>query len=194
VTPVLAESPAIAQTAANPIELLFVGNSFTHGKYPPALNYNAGTAASVGDPSVVHDLLCPATTATGPCTAGAEAVPRVVPTSVNTPEANLTAQLNYLQANPSAAYTEVGPFSGVAGVFLQFTKEAGLHYDVSIVAVSSATLTGWLNNTGSEAGDLPLIANAKWNQVVMADQSFRPPPTTVTGNRLGGPARAKPRG
>jgi autotransporter-associated beta strand protein len=194
VTSVLAESPAIAQTAANPIELLFVGNSFTHGKYPPALNYNAGTAASVGDPSVVHDLLCPAATATGPCTSGAEAVARVVPTSANTPGANLTAQLNYLQANPSAAYTEVGPFSGVAGVFLQFTKEAGLHYDVSIVAVSSATLTGYLNNTGSEAGMLPLIANAKWNQVVMQDQSFRPLPTTVTVNGVSVATRGSPSG
>jgi autotransporter-associated beta strand protein len=194
VTSVLVESPAIAQTAANPIELLFVGNSFTHGKYPPALNYNAGTAASVGDPSVVHDLLCPATTATGPCTSGAEAVPRVVPTSVNTPGANLTAQLNYLQANPSAAYTEVGPFSGVAGVFLQFTKEAGLHYDVSVVTVSSATLTGYLNNTGSEAGMLPLIANAKWNQVVMQDQSFRPLPTTVTVNGVSVATRGSPSG
>jgi autotransporter-associated beta strand protein len=193
-TSVLAESPAAAQTAANPIELLFVGNSFTHGKYPPALNYNAGTAASVGDPSVVHDLLCPATTATGPCTSGAEAVPHVVPTSANTPGANLTAQLNYLQANPSSAYTEVGPFSGVAGVFLQFTKEAGLHYDVSIVAVSSATLTGYLNNTGSEAGMLPLIANTKWNQVVMQDQSFRPLPTTVTVNGASVPTRGNPSG
>jgi autotransporter-associated beta strand protein len=190
----LAASPAVAQTAANPIEILFVGNSFTHGKYPPALNYNAGTAASVGDPSVVHDLLCPAATATGPCTSGAEAVPRVVPTSANTPGADLTAQLNYLQANPSAAYTEVGPFSGVAGVFLQFTKQAGLHYDVSIVAVSSATLTGYLNNTGSEAGMLPLIANSKWNQVVMQDQSFRPLPTTVTVNGVSVPTRGNPSG
>jgi autotransporter-associated beta strand protein len=190
----LAESRAAAQTADNPIKLLFVGNSFTHGKYPPALNYNAGTAASAGDPSVVHDLLCPAATATGPCTSGAEAVPRVVPTSANTPGANLTAQLNYLQANPSAAYTEVGPFSGVAGVFLQFTKQAGLHYDVSIVAVSSATLTGYLNNTGSEAGMLPLIANAKWNQVVMQDQSFRPLPTTVKVNGVSVPTRGNPSG
>ena len=148
--------------------------------------------ASVGDPSVVHDLLCPAATATGPCTSGAEAVARVVPTSANTPGANLTAQLNYLQANPSSAYTEVGPFSGVAGVFLQFTKEAGLHYDVSIVAVSSATLTGYLNNTGSEAGMLPLIANAKWNQVVMQDQSFRPLPSTITINGVSVPTRGSP--
>ncbi len=194
ITLALAASPASAQTAANPIELLFVGNSFTHGRYPPALNYNAGTAASVGDPSVVHDLLCPSTSATGPCTSGAEAVARVTPTTANTPGANLTAQLNYLQANPSSQYTEAGPFSGVAGVFLQFTKEAGMHYDVSIVSVSSATLTGYLNNTGSEAGDLPLIANAKWNQIVMQDQSFRPLPTTVMVNGMSVPTRGSPSG
>ena len=109
VTSALAASPAVAQTAANPIELLFVGNSFTHGRYPPALNYNAGTAASVGDPSVVHDLLCPSTTATGPCTSGAEAVAQVTPTSANTPGATLSAQLTYLQGHSSAQYTEVGP-------------------------------------------------------------------------------------
>ena len=82
----------------------------------------------------------------------------------------------------------------MAGVFLQFTKQAGLHYDVSIVSVSSATLTGYLNNTGSEAGMLPLIANSKWNQVVMQDQSFRPLPTTVTVNGVSVPTRGNPSG
>ena len=48
-TSVLAESPAVAQTAANPIEILFVGNSFTHGRYPPALNYNAGPGSSTDE-------------------------------------------------------------------------------------------------------------------------------------------------
>jgi autotransporter-associated beta strand protein len=194
VTSALAESPAVAQTAANPIELLFVGNSFTHGRYPPALNYNAGTAASVGDPSVVHDLLCPSTTATGPCTSGAEAVAQVTPTSANTPGATLSAQQTYLQGHSSAQYTEVGPFAGVAGVFLQFTKEAGLHYDVSLISVSSATLSGYLNNTGSEAGDLPLITNPKYSQVIMQDQSFRPLPTTVTVNGVSVPTRGSPTG
>jgi autotransporter-associated beta strand protein len=192
--PALAESPAMAQTAANPIELLFVGNSFTHGRYPPALNYNAGTAASVGDPSVVHDLLCPSTTATGACTSGAEAVARVTPTSANTPGATVSQQLTYLQANPSSQYTEAGPFAGVAGVFLQFTKEAGLHYDVSLVSVSSATLSGYLANTGTEAGDLPLIANSKYSQIIMQDQSFRPLPTTVTVNGVSVPTRGNPTG
>ena len=193
-TLIVGGSSAAAQTASNPIEILFVGNSFTHGKYPPALNYNAGSAASIGDPSVVHDLLCPATTATGPCTSGAEAVAPVTPTTANTPGGTLLGQLNYLQSNPSAQYTEVGPFSGVAGVFLQFTREAGLHYDVSLIAVSSATLTGYLNNKGSEAGMLPLVASAKWDHVVMHDQSFRPLPTTVTVNGQSVPTRGVPTG
>jgi autotransporter-associated beta strand protein len=190
---VLAESPAVAQTAANPVEILFVGNSFTHGKYPPALNYNAGPGNGT-DINSVHDLLCPSLNAQGACTSGAGAVSAVTPTTANTPGATLSAQLTYLQSNPSAQYTEVGPFSGVAGVFLQFTKEAGLHYDVSLISVSSATLSGYLNNTGSEAGDLPLIANAKWNQVVMQDQSFRPLPTTVTVNGQSVPTRGNPAG
>ena len=64
---------AAASAHADPIDILFVGNSFTHGRYPPALNYNAGTG---NDPSngVVHDLLCPSL----PCT-GAEAGPQSTP-------------------------------------------------------------------------------------------------------------------
>jgi autotransporter-associated beta strand protein len=191
ITILLTCSPAAAQSAD--INILFVGNSFTHGRYDPALNYNAGAANSPGD-SLVHDLLCPSLTASGACTSGAGAVAPVIPTSANTPGGTLQGQLNYLQANPSAQYTEPGPFGGVAGVFLQFTKEAGLHYNVSLVAVSSATLTGYLNNTGSEAGDLPLIANSKWNQVVLSDQSFRPLPTTVTVNGTSVPTRGSPSG
>jgi autotransporter-associated beta strand protein len=191
VAPVLAESPAAAQTADNPVEILFVGNSFTHGRYSPALNYNAGPGNAT-DGSMVRDLLCPSLNAAGACTWGAGAVAPVTPTAANTPGGTLQGQLNYLQGNPSAQYTEPGPFSGVAGVFLQFTKEAGLHYNVSLVAVSSATLQGYLNNTGSTAGTLPLIANAKYDQVVMQDQSFRPLPATVTINGQTVPTRGNP--
>jgi hypothetical protein len=190
---VLTERPAVAQTAANPIEILFVGNSFTHGRYPPALNYNAGPGNSTNS-NLVHDLLCPSLNTAGMCTSGAEAVAPVTPTAANTPGGTLLGQLEYLQNNPSAQYTEVGPFGGVAGVFLQFTKEAGLHYNVSLIAVSSATLTGYLNNKGSELGTLPLIAGAKWDHVVMHDQSFRPLPTTVTVNGQGVATRGDPTG
>jgi hypothetical protein len=167
------------QAVADPIDILFVGNSYTHGRYTPALNYNAGAANNPSN-SVVHDLLCPGTGTT--CTSGVEAVAPVVPTTSNTPGGTLAGQLNYLNANPSAQYTEVGPFGGVAGIFLQLTQEAGLNYNVSLIAVSSATLTGYSNNTGSELNDLPLIENLKYSQVVLQDQTFQPLPTTITVN------------
>jgi hypothetical protein len=160
--------------------ILFVGNSYTHGRYSPALNYNAGDASDPSN-SVVHDLLCPGT-GTGACSSGVEAVAPVTPTTGNTPGGTLGGQLTYLSNNPSSQYTEVGPFGGVAGIFLQLTQEAGLNYNVSLIAVSSATLTGYSNNTSSELGDLPLIENAKYSQVVLQDQSFQPLPTTINVN------------
>ena len=190
---VLAAGPAAAQPPSNPVEILFLGNSFTHGRYAPALNYNAGPGNSTNS-NLVHDLLCPSLTAAGMCTSGAEAVAAVTPTAGNTPGRTLPAELAYLQANASAQYTEPGPFGGVAGVFLQFTREAGLHYNVSLVAVSSATLSGYLGNKGNELGMLPLIASAKWDHVVMHDQSFRPLPTSVTVNGQGVPTRGVPTG
>ena len=79
----------------------------------------------------------------------------------------------------------------MAGI-LQLTKEAGLNYYVSLMAVSSATLTGYANNTGSEAGDLPLIENSKYSQVVLQDQSFQPLPTSITVNGQSVPTRGNP--
>ena len=175
--------------AAAATDILFVGNSYTHGRYDPALNYNAGAASNPSN-SVVHDLLCPGTGTT--CSSGVEDTAPVVPTSSNTPGGTLSGQLTYLQNNPSSQYTEVGPFGGVAGIFLQFTKEAGLDYNVSLIAVSSATLTGYANNTGNEAGDLSLIENSKYSQVVLQDQSFQPLPTTITVNGQTVPTRGNP--
>jgi hypothetical protein len=171
---------------ADPVNILFVGNSYTHGRYDPVLNYNAGPGNAVGN-STVHDLLCPSL----PC-GGAEAGPQVTPTASNTPGGSLSGQLNYLQANPTSQYNEVGPYSGVSGIFLQFTKDAGLNYNVSVVAVSSATLTGYANNTGSEAGILPLIESPKYNQVVLQDQSFQPLPTSITVNGQSVATRGNP--
>jgi hypothetical protein len=55
-------------------------------------------------------------------------------------------------------------------------------------AVSGATLTGYLNNTGNEEGDftgneegdLQLIGGTAWDMAVLQDQSFRPLPATIT--------------
>ena len=46
--------------AADPVKVLFVGNSFTHGRYDPARNDNAGFDSGPGAAAGphVHDLLC----------------------------------------------------------------------------------------------------------------------------------------
>jgi hypothetical protein len=175
-----------SQAHADVVNILFVGNSYTHGRYDPVLNYNAGPADAPGN-STVHDLLCPSS----PC-GGVEAGPQVTPTTGNTPGGTLGGQLSYLQANAGSQYNEVGARGGVAGIFLQFTKDVGLNYNVSAVAVSSATLTGYANNTGNEAGILPLITNSKYNQVVLQDQSFQPLPTSITVNGQSVPTRGNP--
>lgn len=150
---------------ADPIEILFVGNSFTHGRYDPVRNYNAGFGAND-----VHDLLCPSAGAA--CT---EPTTQVDP-ATNPPAgfpAGLANQLGYLQANPSAQYNETGPEGGVPGIFLQLTRGAGLSYDVSILAVSTATLTGY--TTGISKAYASQIESSKWNDVVLQDQSCLAP-------------------
>lgn len=183
----LAILPAAAASAQT--NILFIGNSFTHGRYAPALNYNAGAASNPSN-NVVHDLLCPGTGTT--CNSGVEDTSPVTPTTSNTPGVTLGDQLTYLKNNMSSQYSEVGPFGGVAGIFLQLTKEAGLNYNVSLIAVSSATLTGYANNTGNELGDLSLIENSKYSQVVLQDQSFQPLPLTIMVNGQSVPTRGSP--
>ena len=46
-----------SQAHADVVNILFVGNSCTHGRYDPVLNYNAGPANAPGN-DTVHDLLC----------------------------------------------------------------------------------------------------------------------------------------
>jgi hypothetical protein len=166
-------TPISATAADAPVKILFVGNSFTHGRYEPVRTYNAGFAADD-----VHDLLCPSPSTCSSAEQGSQIDPAETPP----PGTTLSAQLAYLQANPSSQYNEPGPYGGIPGIFLQFTREARLHYSVSLVAVSSATLTGYLNNSGNEEGDLPLIDGMAWDMVVLQDQSFRPLPAMIMVN------------
>ncbi|MBV8938087.1 MAG: PEP-CTERM sorting domain-containing protein [Alphaproteobacteria bacterium] len=170
-TALLTLSATAAATAAqaDAINILFVGNSFTHGRYDPVRTYNAGFGS--GD---VHDLLCPSAAT---CT---EPQIQVDPAKNPPPGATLNDQLNYLSANPTARYNEPGPEGGLPGIFLQLTREAGLSYNVSVLAVSSATLTGYTTGTSRQyAGQ---IENASWNQLILQDQSFEPLPSTITVN------------
>jgi hypothetical protein len=165
--------PIPGAAAEPPVNVLFVGDSFTHGRYEPVRTYNAG----FGDDNV-HDLLCPSPSDCGSAEQGTQIDPAETPP----PGATLSAQLAYLQANPFLRYNEPGPYGGIPGIFLQFAREAHLQYSVSVVAMSSATLTGYLNNTGNEEGDLQLIESRAWDMVVLQDQSFRPLPATITVN------------
>lgn len=166
--------PIWGAAAEPPINILFVGDSFTHGRYEPVRTYNAGFGADD-----VHDLLCPSFAACSSAEQGSQVDPAETPP----PGTTLSAQLAYLQVNPSLQYNEPGPYGGIPGIFLQFAREAHLQYSVSVVAVSSATLTGYLKNTGNEEGDLQLIEGTAWDMVVLQDQSFRPLPATITVNR-----------
>ncbi len=167
---------------ADPVRVLFVGNSFTHGRYDPARNDNSGFDSGPGAAAGphVHDLLCP-TAAT--CSAAESVAPTDPDTGAYPPLAfTLRQKLDFLAATPSAQYAEAGPFGGVPGVFLQLARDAGLDYDVSILAVSAATLAG--KSLDGSAANSALIGSARWDRVVLQDQSFEPlPPAVVVDGR-----------
>jgi len=144
-----------AAAFASPVHILFVGNSFTHGRYDPVRLYNAAN---------VHDLQC-LTIAT--CSA-AELPPTPFPPPVP-----------MLPLPTTTTLSEYGPYGGIPGIFKQFTVEAGLDYDVSLDTISAATLLAGFNNQASRRA---LIADAKWDIVVLQEQSFLPlPAVTDTG-------------
>ena len=169
-----------SQAQADVVNILFVGNSYTYGKYDPVRNYMSGYDTGPGAVSTphVHDLLC---SSAASCSS-AESVSPNVPSQASPPipGSNVSAQLNYLNTNPSSQYAESGPFGGIPGVFLKMTQEAGLNYNVSIMAVASATLAGtsFLANSTNSA----IIGSSQWDHVVLQDQTFQPLPTTVTVN------------
>ena len=149
---VLLASPA---AHADPIDILFVGNSFTHAKYDPVRTYKSGFGTGTG---TVHDVNC---LSAATCSS-AEITP------------------------PANGVFESGPFGGIPGIFLALTQQAGLDYNVSIDAVSAATLKG-----ASAASRLPLITTnpltgRPYDVVVLQEQSFTPLPNP---NGLGNATR-----
>jgi hypothetical protein len=180
-------APAYAD--GTPVSILFVGNSFTHGRYNPILNYNAGYDSGPGAATGahVHDLNC----LTAASCLSTEAISAVVP---NVPGTTLADKLIYLNSTNGAGskLTEPGPFGGIPGVFLQFTKDAKLNYDVSMIAISAATLNGASYN--GNAANSAKIGNAQWDRVVLQEQSFTPLPTTVDVNGQTVTTRGNPTG
>ena len=114
---------------AEPISVLFVGNSYTFGRVDPVMSYNS---ANVRD---------------------------------------LTAAMAAANATGSNAF-EPHPWGGVAGIFKQFTVQAGLDYDVALSTRNAASLRGHFLNTNAAGWDLRgNIASQTWNQVVLQEQS-----------------------
>ena len=114
---------------AEPISVLFVGNSYTFGRVDPVMSYNN---ANVRD---------------------------------------LTAAMAAANATGSNAF-EPHPWGGVAGIFKQFTVQAGLDYDVALSTRNAASLRGHFLNTNAAGWDLRgNIASQTWSQVVLQEQS-----------------------
>ncbi|MEH3086597.1 MAG: PEP-CTERM sorting domain-containing protein [Xylophilus ampelinus] len=120
---------AAASADAAPIDVLFVGNSYTFGRVDPVMRYNA---ANVTD---------------------------------------LTAPMAAANATGSNAF-EPHPWGGVAGIFKQFTAQAGLDYRVSLSTRNAASLRGHFLNSNPAGWDLRgNIASQSWDKVVLQEQS-----------------------
>ncbi len=84
---------------------------------------------------------------------------------------DLTASM--FATNPAGSNTyEPRPWGGVAGIFQQFTVQAGLNYDVAMSTRNAASLRGHLLNTNPAGWDLRSnIGSQRWDQVVLQEQS-----------------------
>lgn len=123
---------ALGTAHAEPVSILFVGNSYTFGRTNPVMSYNAAN---------VHDL---------------------------------TAPMAAANATGSNAF-EPHPWGGVAGIFKQFTVQAGLDYDVSLSTRNAASLRGHFLNSNPADWDLRgNIASQAWDKVVLQEQSDEP--------------------
>jgi hypothetical protein len=71
-----------------------------------------------------------------------------------------------------------GPWSGIPGIFARFTEESGLAYDVHAETISGQTLDFHIDVA------LPVIAQAKWDIVVLQEYSTFPLTDAHGGHRL----------
>jgi hypothetical protein len=166
---------AHAAAAEPPVSVLFVGNSYTFGRVDPVLTYNS---ASVRDLTRPQGPLVISGTATIPFTALA---------GTNSYPVGTINSATGLEFESYSPHTQTIGWGGVAGIFKQFTVQAGLNYDVALSTRNAATLRGHMLNTGNANWDMRgNIASQSWNKVVMQEQSDEPlPPKTVNGVALG---------
>lgn len=166
---------------AEPVKVLFVGNSYTFGRLDPVLTYNAAN---------VRDLTQPQ----GPLHGGTDPS---LPFVSGAPFTNLTGTNSYPVGtiNPATGneFSSFSPHSqtvawgGVPGIFKQFTTQAGLDYEVSLTTRNAASLRGHFLNTANANWDMRgNIGIDRWDQVVLQEQSDEAlPPQTVGSSVLG---------
>jgi len=79
-------------------------------------------------------------------------------------------------ANSNGSNTfEPHPWGGVAGIFKQFTVQAGLDYDVALSSRNAASLRGHMLNSNPDDWDMRgNIASQTWSKVVLQEQSDEP--------------------
>jgi hypothetical protein len=170
-----------AAANAQPIEILFVGNSYTFARVAPMLNYNAAN---------VTDLTRPR----GPLHGGTDPA---LPFVSGAPFTNLTGTNSYPVGtiNPATGneftsfspHTQTNTWGGVPGIFKQFTQQAGLNYNVSLSTRNAASLRGHFLNTANDNWNLRgNISSQRWDKVVLQEQSdeVMPPRISSTGTPL----------
>jgi hypothetical protein len=87
---------------------------------------------------------------------------------------DLTAPMEAVNNTGSNPF-EPHPWGGVAGIFKQFTVQAGLDYDVALSTRNAASLRGHFLNTNAAGWDLRgNIGGQSWNQMVLQEQSDEP--------------------
>ena len=143
-----------------PMNILFVGNSYTFGRGTAALQYNA---------SNVEDLTL--------------AFNNLSPQSGSSPVGTGVAPTPCKDTSGAVGCYSPKPWGGVPGIFKALADEIGLNYTVAISARSAATLRGQFLNTADPAWDLRgNLASKKWDVVVLQGQSDEPLPRAKSKN------------
>jgi hypothetical protein len=213
-------APSVA-VADEPIRILFMGNSFTHGRFDEVRLYNAANVRDVNCPEEVVFAYPSPTDYGSTCYPGAapdgepfedwaglsgtEQKPQPIPVpTLPLPDSPVQADPTETSVDDTDFYPTMlryGPYGGIPGLFKKFTTQAGLDYDVAILAQGSATLQSFCRFSRSSSvgrqcrnvapnNYLTKIANAfpdgPPDAVVLQEQSFKPLPPV---NALGLPTR-----
>jgi hypothetical protein len=167
---------------ADPVSVLFVGNSYTFGRVDPVLTYNAAN---------VRDLTRPQGPLNGgrdPALAFTTGAPFTNLTNTNSyPVGTTIGGVEQTSYSPHfASSTAAGAWGGVPGIFKQLTVQAGLNYDVALSTRNAATLRGHFLNTANSNWDLQgNLRSQSWNKVILQEQSDEAlSPRTVGGTVL----------